>query len=144
MNRPDEDEAWRAIVENFGERAALDDGSPPPEPAPPPPPPPDVEELVAPGYAEAPPEPDEPDEPLLADRFVPPDPGPLVMPPPVRLTAWIGLLGMPALLLLLGVLRFSLPQPLALVVLAWFAWGFGYLVWRMPRRPDDWDNGAQV
>ena len=128
MSGQHEDDAWRSIVENYGERA-LDD-----EPV--------AEEPPEPAYA--PPRADEPeDDP--EDRFVPPPPPPLPHPPPVRLAAWCGLFGAPAVLLLALVLGIPLPQWLGLGLVGAFLAGFAYLVLHMQRGPrDPWDDGAQL
>lgn len=162
MERRD-DEVWRAIVENYGERAQLDD-DPAPEggqgsdgrgdtiersgqpdglgpagtfddaaPAPPPSP----AGSPAGRAAEPAPEPD--------DRFVPPTPPPLPRPAPPRLAAWAGVLGMPVLVILLLVLQVGTPPWVTTGMVLWFLGGFAYLVASMPgERPDDDDNGARV
>ncbi len=126
----DEDAAWRDIVEQYGERARLSDDdlaatpTPDPEPAP------------APAFDW---------RPEQEDRFVPPDPGPVVLPTGPRGLAWGGIVFAPAILLLCLVLNYRLPFPLGYVLVAWFLGGFGYLVWTMPReRPDPWDDGSRV
>ncbi|MDT9593779.1 hypothetical protein RDV89_11920 [Nocardioides zeae] len=160
MNRGSDDEAWRAIVENFGERARLDDESERPgEPAERP------DDRAGDGPDEGPgdvdldriaeltgvgPRPDQDrTEPVRPDpeeeRFVPPPPPPLPRPSPGRLVAWLGVLGAPVLLVLLLVLQFTLPAWFASGLVIWFLGGFAYLVTEMPReRPDDGDNGARV
>jgi hypothetical protein len=123
-----EDDAWRSIVENYGERA-LDE----PEP---------VEETPEPAYV-APRASEPEDDP--EDRFVPPLPPPLPHPPPVRMAAWCGLFGAPAVLLVALVLGIPLPQWLGLGLVGAFLVGFGYLVLHMQRGPrDPWDDGAQL
>jgi hypothetical protein len=129
VSRQSEDDAWRSIVENYGERAEID-------PAP----------------AETEPEPahDEPDDwddldDLDDDRFVPPPPPPLPHPPPVRLAAWIGVFGAPAVLLVGMVLALPLPVWLEKGLVGYFVAGFLYLVYHMDRGPrDPWDDGARV
>ena len=148
MHREEDDEAWRAIVENFGERAELDDpepasetrtepepepgpaAGPDPDPAPEPPP--------APPPAPAPPVDDE-------DRFVPPEPGPLPVPAPDRGIAWIGVFGAPVVLLVSLLAGIDLPRWVGWLMVAWFVGGFVYLVHQMPREPrDPWDDGSRV
>jgi hypothetical protein len=141
-----EDAEWRSIVDNYGD---------PPEFATPPADPPA-------------PEPEDPwpslrsgalhEEPAeLAplsweltpedDRYVPPPAPPVPRPHGLRLLAWLGLFGVPTAVLLLIVLKVSLPSPLGFLALVWFVGGFGYLVATMngPKDPDGgWDNGAVV
>lgn len=139
----DEDAAWRAIVENYGERPTLDE--PPGEPP-----------------AEEPPKPVGPDPSLFRPafrtrwedqldteaswgdegHFVPPDPPPLPPLHPRRKAAWIGTIGGPALMLVLGILGISLPGWLAIIVAVGFVAGFVYLVATMPRsRPGNGGGG---
>jgi hypothetical protein len=155
-----EDRAWRAIVENYGDRPQLDD--PPAEPP-----------VDAPGRASDAPfggrfgdlrgftAPEDPDDPFLAhpdhldddsgglddpeDRFVPPDPPPLPRATPDRLLAWVGVLGSPLVLLASLLLSFSIRGWVAYLLVAGFVGGFLYLVVQMPREPrDPGDDGAQV
>ena len=135
-----EDELWAAIVENYGER-------------------PQIEELEV----EVPPSPrdlpgdDEPSqedtedtvgETVPADpdeHFVPPPPPPLPKPPPARLLAWLGLFGVPAIVLVALVLGFSPPSWLGLLLMGWFVGGFVFLVASMkPGSGDGGDDGARI
>lgn len=126
MSRQDEDDVWRSIVENYGERPDVE--ALPPAPAPEPRP-------VAPEGDLA-----EPDE-----RFVPAEPPPLPHPPPVRLAAWLGVFGAPTLLLVALVLAIPLPALVAYGLVASFVGGFAYLVVHMQRGPrDPGDDGAVV
>lgn len=158
----DEEAAWAAIVENYGERPAMfaDAGSADEEP--------DTDE------------PTEPAEPAASgpkrsvfDRsfvdsqrldtpggelntaadwndeghFVPPPPPPLPVVEPRRRLAWAGLFGAPLLMLLGVVLGWSLPDFLIGLLVTAFVGGFVYLVATMTRvRRDDWtgDDGAVV
>jgi hypothetical protein len=127
--RSNEDEAWRAIVENYGDRAELDpDEAPVPEPAP---------DAFA-----------DPAEPTAAhddDRFVPPPPPPLPHVPRDRLLAWSGLFGAPTVLLTALVLGIRLPSLVGYLLIAAFIGGFVYLVVQMPRGPHDpYDDGARI
>jgi hypothetical protein len=126
-----EDDVWRSIVENYGERPDVD------LPAP------DDEHVLDPE-----PEPDDVDAEADADadaRFVPPPPPPLPHPPPVRLAAWIGVFGSPAVLLLATILGIALPTWLGYALIGYFLAGFGYLVLHMERGPrDPWDDGARL
>ncbi|MGH3360844.1 MAG: hypothetical protein ACRDOM_00165 [Nocardioides sp.] len=132
MSSRSEDEAWRSIVENYGDQPDVEPLAPE-----------DEREPSEPSYDEG----DERDrDPWDAfDRFVPPAPPPVPHPPPVRLTAWIGLFGSPAVLLLALVLGIALPTWLGYFLVGYFVGGFLYLVFTMRREPrDPWDNGARV
>jgi hypothetical protein len=139
VSRPSEDDAaWRSIVENYGERAELDPSPSGTEP----------ETANETAYddldhlREVDPDAwDDRDD----DQFVPPPPPPLPHPTPVRLAAWLGVFGAPALLLLDMVLALPLPGWLAKALVAWFVGGFVYLVFHMDRGPrDPGDDGARV
>ena len=156
----DEDEAWRAIVDNYGERpeiepdvldatsgvddrrtdpdlardADLDDTGDPGDPG-----------DTADGAALGPTGWDDeyPDSDWESDRFVPPPPPPIPRTTPDRLAAWAGVFGSPAILLICLVLSISLPQLLAYLLVIGFVGGFIYLVIQMPREPrDPGDDGA--
>ena len=131
MQPDNEDEAWRAIVENYGDRPDLDPADLPPQPAPP------QEPAAAPVPVPAP----APDE----ERFVPPPPPPVPRSTPDRLAAWAGLFGAPLVLLVALVLNLSLPTWAGYVLVAWFVGGFLYLVVQMPSGPrDPGDDGARL
>ena len=129
MPRSNEDEAWRAIVENYGDRAELDPDEPlAAEPAPDPS---TVPAELSPTYDE--------------DRFVPPPPPPLPHVPRDRLLAWAGLFGAPTVLLTALVLGIQLPSLIGYLLIAAFIGGFAYLVVQMPRGPHDpYDDGARL
>jgi hypothetical protein len=138
------DVAWRAIVENYGERPELDE-QPPAPPVPPVSDAPfggrfgDLRDLG--GAAE-----DE-DEPFLAEEehYEPPAPPPLPRVAPDRMVAWVGVFGSPVVLLAALIFSISLPTWLGYLLVAGFVGGFVYLVYKMPRGPrDPWDDGAQV
>jgi hypothetical protein len=133
VQRDSDDEAWRTIVENYGDRvqlapdeeppaqawataattAALDEGA------------------VDPTYAE--------------DRFVPPAPPPLPHTTPDRYAAWAGVLGAPVMLVLALLVGVQLPTWLAGLMVVGFVGGFVYLVFQMPRGPrDPGDDGARL
>ncbi|MDQ1103226.1 hypothetical protein QE364_001755 [Nocardioides zeae] len=143
MNRGADDEAWRAIVENYGDRAELDDTWDTADAAGPPESPESPEDAGTPGG-------DEPDaarsrRPEPEERYVPPPPPPLPRPAPPRLAAWTGVLGMPVLVLVLIVLQIAVPPWATTGMVLWFLSGFAYLVASMPaQRPDDGDDGARV
>jgi hypothetical protein len=129
--RAREDADWQALVDSYGDRPQFPDiaETPPPVDAEP--------EYQLPAELAY----DDDEE----DRFVPPTPPPLPRPQGLRALAWFGLFGVPTLVLLLIVLKISLPSPLSLLFLVWFVGGFGYLVATMsgPKDPDaGWDDGA--
>jgi len=124
VTAPDEDELWRSIVDNYGDRAELAE-----------------DESAAAAVAPAP----EPAAVQAEDRYVPPPPPPLPHPDTKRLVAWVGLFGVPTLLLVCLVLGISLPALAAYAMIGWFVGGFGYLVVLMPRGPrDPSDDGARL
>ena len=130
MSSRSEDEAWRSIVENYGDRPDVEPLSPGTEPEPEP-----VREAPEAAYDDRDP----------FDRFVPPMPPPVPHPPPVRFTAWVGLFGAPAVLLVALVLGLSLPGWLGYLLVGSFIGGFLYLVFHMQREPrDPGDDGARV
>jgi hypothetical protein len=126
-----DDAAWRAIVDNYGDRAELgpEQTAAPERPEP------------APSWEDDEPEPlEDPD-----DTFVPPPTPPIPRPPNDRLLAWIGIFGTPALVVVLVALRITIPGWAGLLLAAAFVGGFLYLVMRSPRSPrDPWDDGARV
>ena len=147
MGRERDDDVWRSIVENYGDRVELDDD-----------PPLDLlhDERDRGLDTEDPGEvrhnrrrTDHPDHerrpPVDEDRFVPPPPPPLPVVARDRMLAWIGLFGSPTILLITLVLGISMPPLLGYLLVAGFLGGFGYLVVKMPRGPvDPWDDGARL
>lgn len=129
MSRGEEDEAWRAIVENYGDRPQVDARPEPVEPEPDP---------FDPTY-------DDLDAPEPTDRFVPPTPPPgpgLVLP---RHLPWLGVFGAPAVLLVALVTGLDLPSWLGYLLVASFVGGFVHLVFTMNRGGrDPWDDGARI
>jgi hypothetical protein len=135
--RAREDAEWQSIVENYGDHPEVTPPAPEPEP------------VVDPSLFEMPAalgprswELEEEDE-----RFVPPPPPPVPRPHGLRLAAWLGLFGVPTIVLVCIVLHVSLPSPLGFLALVWFVGGFGYLVATMngPKDPDGgWNDGAGV
>lgn len=135
---PDEDAAWQAIVDNYGDRVELD-----PEPGPEPVEPDLDDPADADPEAEATDEDD--DEVPAHDRFVPEDPPPVPIPPFDRLLAWLGVFGSPTVLLVFLISGLSMPGWLGWLLVGGFVAGFCYLVIRMPGSPrDPWDDGARV
>ena len=137
MNQPD-DQAWREIVDNFGDRADLGDGA-----------------VDLPAFEEHEEPEVEPDpeswHPGWEDEghFEPPAVPPLPRTSPAHALAWVGVLGMPALAIVLytltTVFTFTIPGWVSGVMLVAFVGGFGYLVATMRKDPDDgWDDGARL
>lgn len=137
----DDDEAWRSIVDNYGDRAEVEADQPRSDepshegtadrsvPAP------EAQASWADAY---------PDSDWSEDRFVPPPPPPLPRPPRDRLFAWLGVFGAPAILLISLVLNIDLPELLGYALVASFVGGFLYLVWLMPSGPRDPDDDGAV
>ena len=141
MAGQNEDDAWRAIVENYGERPRLDPSAPAPEPEP-------AWYVGALAGETDGAGGDEAGDGLddgLDDGFVPPPPPPLPVPEPARLVAWLGVFASPAVMLVSLALGVLLPSLLGYALIAWFVGGFGYLVVNMDRTPrDPGDDGAVV
>ncbi|WP_435769338.1 hypothetical protein [Nocardioides sp. SYSU DS0651] len=137
----DHDEAWQAIVANYGDPVLGPDDATEP-----------VEQPLSAGPRAADDlgRPDDSDERQALpedpdDSFVPPRPPPVPKPPFDRRLAWLGVFGAPAILLAVVVTGIDLPQLLGWLLVGWFVGGFLYLVARMPPSPrDPWDDGAQV
>jgi hypothetical protein len=132
-----DDDVWKAIVDNYGDRPALE--------------PDEVESPAEPerphGEPEAAASWDEPfpDSDWSTDRFVPPPPPPLPTPTTDRLIAWIGVFGSPLVLLVCLIFGIDLPQLVGYLLVGGFVGGFLYLVIKMPRGPrDPNDDGAQL
>ena len=127
-----DDAAWRSIIDNYGDRPDLSDVDEPVIEVPPSP------------RGVFPEEVDEPDEPVeVEEHFVPDPPPPLPRPAPPRLLAWLGLFGVPTLVLVCLVAGVDLPTWAGLILMVWFVGGFVYLVASMrPPAGDDYDDGA--
>lgn len=137
---PSEEDAWREIVENYGDRPALD------------------ESPVSGGLfeqkidiVEPAEEPDAYEDMWRGDdeSYVPPPPPPVPRPTPARLLAWIGVLGAPVAVLVLIVVTQVIGRSFSTWVIgslvAAFLAGFVYLLVTMPSEPrDPWDDGARV
>jgi hypothetical protein len=140
--RAREDAEWQAIVENYGDEPDLAQPEVPEPPAEP------FGRVAFEIPAELGPRSwSPPDDDPEDARYVPPPPPPLPRPHGLRLAAWLGLFGVPAVVLVCIVLNVSLPSPLGFLGLVWFVGGFGYLVATMggPKDPDGgWDDGAVV
>lgn len=140
MTSRDDDETWRSIVENYGERATLDDPESDPEPDPQPE---TVEAVETATYSVPPPPRPEPE--AVEEGYTPPDPPavPLLQGP--RLVAWVGLLGAPVALLVLMVLGVQVGSWIVLLLVTAFVGGFVYLVATMSPEPrDPWDDGSRI
>ena len=133
MSGRDDDEAWRAIVDNYGDRPRVEDLPPPtvaPDPAPEPfdPTIDEIDDLVEP-----------------ADRFVPPPPPPAPRIELPRHLPWLGVLGIPVLLLVSLLGSIHLPTWLGYLLVCGFVGSFVYLVLTMkPGGRDPWDDGARI
>jgi hypothetical protein len=136
--RAAQDAAWREIVENYGDRPLLDD-----EPDEQPPAEPVAEHPAA--VAEPPPAPAPAPVAPPEEHFVPPPPPPVPWAEPRRLLAWLGLFGVPVLVLVGIVTQVSVPSWLGLLLMVWFVGGFVFLVASMRPGPrDEDDDGAVV
>ncbi len=139
----DDDETWRAIVENYGDRADIGVNR-------------DSDEASAGPTEPAWATPEHPAEPAARtwdeasidsdwsqERFVPPPPPPVPSTTKDRMMAWFGVFGSPTILLLALVLGIELPSFIATLLVVSFVVGFVYLVMLMPSGPrDPDDNGA--
>lgn len=156
----DEDAAWRAIVENYGDRAEVgNDPSGPDLPS-------EADAGSAAGSAGFTagsagtpqsqqerlrglfrPSWNDPIEPEATwddeGHFVPPTPPPPPQPEPRRRMAWFGLFGAPTLMLAAVVLGWTLPSFISAILVSAFVGGFVYLVATMPqRRPGEGPGGG--
>ncbi len=137
----DDDEVWRAIVDNYGDRPDLDldepEAAPTSEPLPDPTP---AEDPYDAGWGEAQRAVHE-----AGERFVPPPPPPVPRASADRVAAWTGVFGSPVVLLICLIFSIPLPQLLAYLLVIGFVGGFLYLVIQMPREPrDPGDDGAVI
>ena len=141
-----DDEAWRAIVDNYGDRPDLDQVGAPEQPEEPAVVDPADRAPAAPAEAlGTPPTWDDalPETGDDEDRYVPPPPPPLPTTTTDRMVAWIGVFGAPSVLLVLLVLGLRPPSLINYVLVLGFVGGFLYLVVKMNREPrDPDDNGA--
>jgi hypothetical protein len=146
-----EEQAWRDIVDHYGDQpvlaedevaevAAEPDRSPEPSP-----------DQAEPSPNQRDPSPAQPDQPEpfrlepYDEHFVPP---PLPPPPDIaadRRFAWIGLIAPPLVLLIVVVLDYPLPGILTGFLVVAFLGSFAYLVATMSRDPrDPDDDGARL
>ena len=155
MSRPEDESrtelAWREIVENYGERAVLDDAATPSD-----------ESAAAPDAdaADASASPAELPEHLRDDdeveqreeaiaeseRFRPPPAPPFPRPRTwQRGLAWAGIFVAPLIALVIGLLSIYVNPLVGWVLVGWFVGGFAYLVFLMPKSPrDPWDDGSRI
>jgi hypothetical protein len=158
VQRDSDEDAWRAIVDNYGDRPDLDD-EPTTDTTADTTADPSADPGGKQGYDEAGsaglrrlfrplPEPQADGDDLEdeLDEFVPPTPPPLPRLTPDRFLAWFGLFGSPTILLVCLVLDFRLMPWMAYLLVASFIGGFAYLVVNMPRNTDvdPWDDGARL
>jgi hypothetical protein len=146
-----EEQAWRDIVDHYGEVPVVPADVEPIDPADTPT---DAATDTPTGTVDAAGEPAEvpPEQPAELFRFEPYDeqfvPPPLPPPPDIpadRRFAWIGLIAPPVLLLIVVVLDYPLPGILTGALVVAFLGSFAYLVATMstePRDPDD--DGARL
>lgn len=142
MQPDSDDDAWRAIIENYGDRADLGAEESPTQPT------------DSPDLARAEPDdsagdwtpaPTGPDAFWAEERYVPPPPPPLPRVAPDRLVAWSGVFGSPTILLFCLILDIHLPRLVGYALVAGFVGGFLYLVSQMPSGPrDPTDDGARL
>jgi len=157
VQRDEDEDAWRSIVDNYGDRAEIEDETRPPAPAPPrwsePEPTPGTPPSVGgAGSARSTGDigQDSPDGQAErgvdeVDAFVPPDPDLPPAPTRDRQAAWAGLIGAPTLLLVLLLASVQVPSLLAYALIAAFVGGFLYLTFHLPRSTDDpFDDGARL
>jgi hypothetical protein len=141
----DSDAAWRAIVENYGERAEIDDPPAAPPAAAAPAAPFGGRFAAARGLGDPKEDADDPVPVAEDEGFEPPAPPPLPKVAPDRLAAWSGIFGSPAVLLAALIFSIEVPAFVAYLLVTAFVGGFVYLVAKMPRGPrDPWDDGAQI
>jgi hypothetical protein len=133
-HRQDEDAVWRAIVENYGDEPKVEDFDAPTQ----------DDRWSSDGRWSCLSRPPEADE----DGYTPPPPPPVPRPVGLRLLAWLGLFGVPVLVMILLMTGISLPSWGGVLCLAWFVGGFVYLIATMTNRTggggDDWDDGARI
>lgn len=126
-----DDDAWRAIVENYGERPEVGDKpTPVAEPEPGPTAPTDDESDLAASEPE---------------RFVPPEPPPAPAIDLPRHLPWLGVFGVPTVLLVTLLAGIGLPAWLGYLLVSAFVGSFLYLVLTMkPGGRDPFDDGARL
>lgn len=76
--------------------------------------------------------------------FVPEDPPSLAGTEPLTMLAWVGAVGGPLALLFTAMFWRSAPLPAVLGMVAAFLASVVYLIMRLPREKDDYDDGARI
>lgn len=152
MTTPEEDKAWRLIVDRYDETAVRDSdhpgeatgpdevGTEPSEVAPAPEAPPAPPEF----HAVHAPDPEPAPEPV-EERFVPPALPPAPVVPRGRRIAWVAVLGVPLCFFLAALTGRPIPGTFAGLLAVALVAAFVYLVATLPREPrDPWDDGSRV
>lgn len=78
------------------------------------------------------------------EGFVPEEPPSLAGTEPLTMLAWIGAAGGPLALLFTAMFWRSAPLPAVLGMVAAFLASVVYLITRLPREKDDYDDGARI
>lgn len=78
------------------------------------------------------------------EGFVPEEPPSLAGTEPLTMLAWVGAVGGPLALLFTAMFWRSAPLPAVLGMVAAFLASVVYLIMRLPREKDDYDDGARV
>lgn len=157
VSRPEDESrtelAWREIVENYGERAVLDDGSTSADERA------TAADEVSSGTPSTPSSTDLPEhlrdddeverrEQAIAEseRFKPPPAPPFPVPRTwERGLAWAGIFVSPVIALVIGLLSIYVHPLVGWALVGWFVGGFAYLVFVMPKAPrDPWDDGSRI
>ena len=173
VSRPEDESrtelAWREIVENYGERAVLDDSvdsseksDSTPEAASPdttsdatpdttadvtPDPAVSLEPADLPEHLRDDDEVERREQAIVeAEQFRPPPAPPFPAPRTwQRGLAWTGIFVAPLIALVIGLLSIYVNPLVGWVLVAWFVGGFAYLVLEMPKSPrDPWDDGSRI
>ena len=133
----DVEAAWRAIVENYGERPDLGEASKVDQS------PVVAEPVVRDPFdrsyldsVDATEPPERHETRAREEHFVPPEPPPLPRGTPARLLAWLGLFGAPVVMLAAVAFGIDLPMWVSVGMVAAFIGGFVFLVATMPRDGD--------
>ncbi len=82
--------------------------------------------------------------PEVDERFTPPEPGPIITGTSRNLLPWLAATGGPLLLLLTLMLWPGAPSAAYLLLTAVSVAGLAVLLWRLPHRRSDDDDGAVV
>jgi len=82
--------------------------------------------------------------PEVDEQFVPPEPGPIITGASRNTLPWVAAAGGPLLLLLMLILWPAAPSVAYLLLAAISVAGVAVLMWRLPHRRNDDDDGAVV